>query len=116
MASELLSSATANSTLDRRAVEECNSSLSGYPLLAAVDSTVSEVHSVGDQVETVPGWDDALPASAENYAAICIFDATDVQGIRGNPDLIAFWVSQDSTTGGSGIITAWADRNEATSH
>ncbi|WP_448005468.1 hypothetical protein [Agromyces bauzanensis] len=116
MASDLLSSATANSTLDHRAADECDSTLSGHPLVAAVDSSVSEVRRVGDQVETVAGWADALPARAEHYAAICIFDAEGVQGIRGNPDFVAFWVSHDSSSGGSGVITAGSRGSEANSH
>jgi hypothetical protein len=52
-------------------------------LLAAVDSTTAEVRQIGDQVETVLGWADNLPERAERYAAICIFDADDLQGHQG---------------------------------
>ncbi|WP_350349049.1 hypothetical protein ABIQ69_03655 [Agromyces sp. G08B096] len=108
MESDLLRSAFADATLERRAVDECNSTLGGHRLLAAIESPASEVRQVGTEVQTVEGWADALPVDEETFAAICIIDAEGVPGVRGDPDYIAFWVSKGSTLGASGIITAWA--------
>lgn len=108
MESDLLLSAVNEATMQGRAVEECDAHLDGMQMISALNSTAAEVREVGDQVETVAGWADYLPADPDNYAAICIYDASDSRGIRGDPDYIAYWVSQDEAIGGSGIITAWA--------
>lgn len=91
-----------------RAVEECNAHLGGMTMLAALNSTAAEVRAVGSQVGTLGYWADHLPSDPDTYAAICVYDSSETRGIRGDPDYIAYWVSEDKITGGSGIITVWS--------
>src|SRR5687767_13672013 len=96
MESELLQSAVSDGTRETRAVEDCDGHLGGMPpMIAALDSTAAEVREVGGQVETVARWADYLPTGPGNYVAICIYDASDVRWIKGDPEYIAYWVGED---------------------
>ncbi len=85
----------------------CNAMVGGYPLVAAYESTVSEIRSDAADVKVQEGWDRNLPTVESTAMSVCIYDVHEVDGIGDSYSLMAMWVGQDSRTGGNGIITLW---------
>ncbi len=108
MDSDVLAEAVANPVIDPRAEEMCIERGTGSGLLAALDSTSSEVRAIGTEVETRGRWDDGLPQSPDAYVAICIYDLSGLEHpFREGSRYMAQWATIQPLFSGNGILTIW---------
>lgn len=76
-------------------------------LLAAGDSTVSDVKQISQKVENRESAADfsfGMPKSAHSYLAICMYSTMGVSGVSPKYKYMALWTSE---MGSNGIITLW---------
>jgi hypothetical protein len=103
-----LAAVAAEAQIDARAKGFCDSTyITSSPMVAAYDSTSGEVRDLARVVETRIGWDDYLPREPDNYAAVCIYDISEVGGAVARYSFEARWAGQGDGIGGIGLITLW---------
>jgi hypothetical protein len=102
-----LATIVAADTFSDRASDACRSiSPDGFgPMVASYDSTAGDVRELATEVVTKSGWDAQLPASADTYTAVCIYDVSETLNQR--VQYAAAWVGFDESGGGMGLISVW---------
>jgi hypothetical protein len=92
---------------DARATEACSEALDGpATLIASSDTTAGQIRQMYERNEAVdPSSIDSLPAAPETYAALCLYDASEVADSRF--ETVAYWVSSDAAVGGIVVLAMW---------
>lgn len=101
-APEALSQALTETRLDERALETCRAS--GTTPVAALDSNPSAAMEIQGTARSFEEYDYSLPDPSLSYVAICIYDASEIDGLAPDMKYMTMW---ETEWDGSGILVAW---------